>query len=85
MVPIVLQNRIWELNWKYVPFEMIIKVHQYLINSYTTTTPLTPKGILVTTEMKATFNAQTRDNFLHTRTASDENASRHSEAQRKHC
>ena len=64
---------------------MLMKVHHYLINSYTTTISLTPKGILVTPEMKATFNAQTRDVFLHTRTSSHENASRRSEAQRKHC
>ena len=64
---------------------MLIKVHHYLINSYTITISLTPKGILVTPEMKATFNAEAQDVFLHTRTASHEKASRRSEAQRKHC
>ena len=65
--------------------EMLIKVHQYLINSYITTISLTLKSTLVTTEMKATSNAQTRNNPLCTIEVSHENTNRSSEAHRKYC
>jgi hypothetical protein len=65
--------------------EMLIKVHQYLINSHTLTISLTLETTPTTTEMEATSNAQTRDNILHIRTVSHEDTSRRSEAQGKDC
>ena len=59
---------------------MLIKVYRYLINNYTLIISLTLGTAVITTEMEAASDAQTRDNLLHIEPVSQEDTSGCNEA-----
>jgi hypothetical protein len=65
--------------------EMLIKIHQFLSYSYTTTIALTVKSTAITREIKFSSAVQTRDDFLHAGTVSEDEPKEVIQAQHKHC
>jgi hypothetical protein len=73
------------IKLKACAIEMLMEIHQFLSNSYTTTIMPTLRCTLITPEMNSSSNLQTCDDVLHAETVSEDEPEKGIEAHHKHC